>query len=174
MLILSGSPGWGQLKREEKVVKVIAFDAAKRRTGYAYRAGDVWVTGVFAIHEYAKIIDVIKHARLAGCTHAAIEEPFCGRNINTLKGLQDAQSRIAQRCEDAGLEWVGIRATEWQSAQGCLKRGEDTKARAAALARTLDAPPYLSQDEVDAVCLCDYVERNMAAMDGKWKARGRK
>lgn len=150
--------------------KVIAFDAARRCTGYAYRNGKAWKTGVFAIHEYAKITAVIRDACIDGCTHAAIEEPFCGRNISTLKSLQDAFSRIAMYCEGAGLVWAPVRAITWQSSCGISAKCGDTKTQAAAIARLIGAEQYLSADENDAILMCDFAERNAEYLT--WHTRG--
>jgi len=155
-------------------MKAIGFDAARNSTGYAYRNGQIWVTGTFNIYDYAKIIYVIKHACQDGCTHAAIEDPFGGPSISVFKALQDAASRIQQRCEDAGLLCVPIRAIEWQAAQGCLKPRGQTKQLARELAVVLGAESYLTQDEIDAVCLCDYVSQNMGDMEGRWHGLGGK
>ena len=153
-------------------MKIIAFDAAHKRTGYAYRNGTRWVYGVFPIWDCGLIADVISAAVADHVTHAVIEDPYCGMSVTTLKSLQDAASRIAQRCEDAGLLWAPIKAAEWHSAQGCTGKGKETKIKSMALARHLDAPPYLKEDEADAVCLCDYAERNMEALAGRWRTRG--
>ena len=153
-------------------MKVIAFDAARKSTGYAYRNGTIWVTGTFAIHEYARIIDVIKHARMDGCTHAVIEEPFCGPSIGVLKALQDAFSRIAMYCEGAGLVWAPVCAITWQSACGITRKRGDTKAQAAKIAQMIGAEPHLSADENDAVLLADFAERNAGALE--WHGKGGK
>jgi len=155
-------------------MKVIAFDAARRCTGYAYRNSDIWVTGTFNIYDYAKIIYVIKNACINNCTHAAIEDPFRGPSISTFKALEEAASRIQQRCEDAGLLCVRVRAVEWQAAQGCLQPRNQTKQLARELAVVLGAESYLTQDEIDAVCLCDYVAQNMLDMEGRWHGLGGK
>lgn len=152
--------------------KVIAFDAARRSTGYAYRNGVLWVTGTFNIYDYAKIVEVIKHACQDGCTHAAVEVPFYGRNISTLLSLRDAASRISQRCEDAGLLRADVRAITWQSACGITRKRGDTKTQAAAIARLIGAEPYLSADENDAVLLCDFAERNAGVLE--WHGLGGK
>ncbi len=151
------------------MTKIIAFDAARKSTGYAYRNGQIWVTGTFNIYDYAKIIYVIKNACINGCTHAAIEEPFCGRNIATLKSLQDAFSRIAMYCEGAGLLWAPVRAITWQSSCGISAKRGDTKTQAAAIARLIGAP-YLSADENDAILMCDFAERNAEYLT--WHTRG--
>ena len=156
------------------MTKVIAFDAARNSTGYAYRNGLIWVTGTFNIEDYREIIQVIRNACMDGCTHAAVETPFGGPSIAGLIALQDAASRIQQRCEDAGLLCVPVRAIEWQAAQGCLKPRKETKQNARKLAVTLGAESYLTQDEMDAVCLCDYVEQNMPDMEGRWHGLGGK
>lgn len=155
-------------------MKVIAFDAARNSTGYAYLNGVLWVTGTFNIEDYREIIQVIRNACMDGCTHAAVEDPFGGPSIGVFKALQDAASRIQQRCEDAGLLCVPIRAIEWQAAQGCLKPRKETKQNARKLAVTLGANPKASQDEMDAVCLCDYVTQNMPYMEGRWHGKGGK
>lgn len=137
------------------MTKVIAFDAATT-TGFAYRNGTRWIHGHFHIRDYALLNDVIAAARADNVTHAVIEDPYFHANVNTIKILQDAASRIQQRCEDAGILWAEMKASEWQSAQGVKRKGEDTKVNAMVLSRQLDAPPYLTQDEADAVCMCDY------------------
>jgi hypothetical protein len=153
-------------------MKVIAFDAARKSTGYAYRNGVLWVTGTFGIHEYAKIIEVIRNACMDGCTHAAIEDPFGGPSISVLKALQDAFSRIAMHCEGAGLVWAPVRAITWQSACGITRKRGDTKTQAAAIARLIGAEPYLSADENDAVLLADFAERNAGVLE--WHGLGGK
>jgi len=153
------------------MLNVIAFDAARRCTGYAYKnqAGG-WVTGTFNIFEHDKIIRVIKEACMDGVTHAAIEDCYLKNSVSTLKALQDAQSRIAQRCEDAGLLWTPIKAITWQSAYGISAKHGDTKIQAAKMVRLMGAGPYKTTDENDAVILCDYATHNAPLLE--WHGKG--
>lgn len=141
--------------------KIIAFDAAKRRTGYAYRTDGRWITGTFTPLDTPALTQVVRNACKAGCTRAAIENCYVGspRNIATVKALQDAQTRIAVACEMAGLEVVLIYPATWQASYNIGGPSRERKQAALAWARRLGAAPYLSEDEADAVCLCDYAMR---------------
>ena len=147
----------------------IAFDAAKRRTGYAYVGGrhttHWWITGVIDVANTAELAKVIDRAKREGVTRAAIENCYHGRNVHTTKALQEAQTRIRVACEMAGLPVALIYASTWQAAYGITGPSADRKLGAKRIALMLGASDGLSQDEYDAVCLCDYATLNARELE---------
>ena len=147
-------------------MKVIAFDAARRKTGYAYIRGrgstHSWVTGVVDVADTAALAGIIEDANAIGVTKAVIENCYLSdghkRNVYTLKTLQEAQTRIRVACEMAGLDVELVYAQTWQSAYGISGPRPDRKLGAQRVARALGAGD-ITDDEADAVCLCDYAER---------------
>ena len=148
---------------------VIAFDAAKKRTGYAYTGGrgttHWWITGVIDVADTAALAGVIDDAKHEGVTRAVIENCYLGANVHTLKALQEAQTRIRLACEMAGLPVVLVYASTWQAAYGITGPSADRKLGARRVANMLGAPDGLSQDEYDAVCLCDYAMLNARELE---------
>lgn len=148
-------------------MKFVAFDAAKRQTGYAYRGLDgQWVTGVVCPLNTVRLRKIVQNAKRAGATHAAIENCYLGarndekRNVMTLKALQDAQTRIVLALEMNGYEKPKlVYPVSWQSAFGIGGQREDRKRGARRVAAQLGAPELVFDDEADAVCLCVYAER---------------
>lgn len=140
----------------------IAFDAAFVKTGWAYRVPDTegwtWRTGVFCPMECGAktIIRVVHEAASCGIRAAAIEDCYLKFNPATFQKLAAAKARIQLICEFFELEVETFLASEWQSfhringARGARKRGSLKRAR------ELGATVF-TDDEADAVCLCEYV-----------------
>ena len=142
-------------------MKVIAFDTAKRKTGWAYKALDGrWETGVVCVADTGALVDVVKRAQAEGVTHAALEDCYLAKgNVATLKALAAAQGAISTVCKVAGLTVLKpIHAQTWQSAFGITGKRDDRKFGAQRVAHALGAS-RITDDEADAVCLCDYAER---------------
>jgi len=138
--------------------RYIAFDSATT-TGFAYRSGDIWVTGVFNPRDKARMRGVIAEAMQCGVECAVIEDCYKSPSVRTLKVLQDCTTRIAVCCEDFGLYVGYCYPSTWQSACGLKGKRDELKKGAKKLAEILGAV-RVTQDEADAVCLCDYAERN--------------
>jgi hypothetical protein len=146
-----------------RVMKTIAFDAAKRRTGWAFaQAPGVWQTGIVHVADAQALGAILARAKAAGVTRAVIENCYLSqgdkRNVYTLKTLQEAQTRIRVACELAGLDVDLVYAQTWQAAYGIGGKRPDRKLGAQRVAHALGAGA-LSEDEADAVCLADYAER---------------
>jgi len=144
-------------------VKVIGFDAAKRKTGWAYSPiPRHWETGIVEVADSKALNAVIAQAKAAGVTRAALEDCYLGNhtaaNVRTLKALQEAQTRIRVACEQAGLDVELVYAQTWQSAYNITGKRPDRKLGAQRVAHALGAGA-LTEDEADAVCLADYAER---------------
>jgi hypothetical protein len=149
-------------------MKYIAFDAAKKRTGWAYRGVNVpWVTGVVCPDDTVRLGEIIAAAKRAGVVAAVIENCYLGarndekRNIHTLKMLQDAQTRIVLACEMNGLNEPKpklVYPVTWQAAFQIGGRRDDRKLGARRVAKDLGAPELVFDDEADAVCRCVYAE----------------
>ena len=137
---------------------IIAFDAAKRKTGWAFRIGNQWITGIVSPQNTEKLRAVIDLAKSHGATAAVIEDCYCGVNVRTIKALQDAQTRICVFCELAGLAVTLVYPATWHSAYGIHGKSVDCKRAAQLIASRLGAP-NVTEDEADAVCLADYAER---------------
>jgi|GEM_PF-5876398 Holliday junction resolvasome RuvABC endonuclease subunit len=141
----------------------IAFDASRRRTGYAYVAGRTthyWVTGIVDVQDGPALAAVLREALYAGVTAAAIEDCYLGPagNVRALKALQEAQTRISVACEMAGLPVLLVYAQTWQSAFAITGKRPERKLGAQRVALALGAG-NLSEDEADAVCLAEYATR---------------
>lgn len=137
-------------------MKWIGFDTAQQRTGYAYQVGKQWVTGVFKPRDTARLVSIINSAIAQGITHAAVEDPYLGQNVKTLKALQEATVRVVVRCEDAGLDVERYSAQTWQSGFSLAGKRDKRKDGSKRVAIMLGAPEGISEDEADAVCLCEY------------------
>ena len=136
----------------------IAFDAAKKKTGWAFRDGAQWHAGIVDVSDARALADVLARAICAGVKFAVIENCYLGKNVHTLKTLQEAQTRIRVACEMAGLDVDLVYAHTWQAAYGITGKRDDRKLGAMRIARTLGAD-VATEDEADAACLCDYAER---------------
>lgn len=144
-------------------MKVIGFDTAKRRTGWAYSPiPRHWETGIVEVANTKSLNEVVAKAKASGVTHAALEDCYLSqgsqRNVSMLKALQEAQTRIRVACEMAGLEVELVYAQTWQSAYRISGIRKDRKLGAQRVAHALGAGA-LTEDEADAVCLADYAER---------------
>lgn len=144
-------------------MKVIGFDTAKRKTGWAYSPFPKhWETGIVEVADSKALNEVIAQAKAAGVTRAALEDCYLGNhtaaNVRTLKALQEAQTRIKVACEMAGLDVELVYAQTWQSAYGITGKRKERKLGAQRVAHALGAGA-LTEDEADAVCLADYAER---------------
>jgi hypothetical protein len=146
--------------------KVIGFDTAKRKTGWAFSPFPrVWETGIVDVADSKMLAAVLSRAKAAGVTKAAIENCYLDTttddkqraraNVRTLKALQEAQTRIRVACEMAGLKVVLVYAQTWQSAYSITGKRPDRKLGAQRVAHALGAS-QLTDDEADAVCLADY------------------
>ena len=137
----------------------IAFDTSKRSTGYAYRNSEgLWVTGIVKPADTKALRSVVREAVAQGIDAASIEDCYLGtsRNVKTIKALQDAQTRIRVACEIAELTVELVYPTTWQASFGITGKSRDRKLGAQRVASLLDAPEGISEDEVDAVCLCEF------------------
>lgn len=137
---------------------IIAFDAAKKKTGWAMKIDGQWWTGVLSPQDTKKLQYLINWAVSHGATAAVIEDCYCGVNVRTTKALQDAQTRIRVFCELAGLAVTLVYPATWHSAYGIKGKSADCKRAALLIASRLGAP-NVTEDEADAVCLADYAER---------------
>lgn len=152
----------------------IGFDAATV-TGYAYVAGrttQYWVTGVLDALDRMELEHVVQAAVDAGCTHAAIEDPYLGANVATLKKLTRIADRIQSQCERCGMKVLLITAQKWQSALDISGKRADRKLGARRMAAHLTGSEPQTQDEADAVCLT-YVAASNAWLEQQVKERGR-
>lgn len=145
---------------------IIAFDAAKRTTGWAYRKQTPgkppqWITGTLSPRDTQTLIGVVQSAVLAGCSKTVIENCYLGKsgNVHVVKMLQEAQTRIRMACESAGLPVELIYPQTWQSAYGIVGCSQDRKRGAYRVATMLGADSKITNDEADAVCLCDFATR---------------
>ena len=142
-------------------MKFIGFDAALRKTGWAYspRPG-VWNTGIVDVTDGDALAGIIAAAKRDGVARAVIENCYLGPawNVRALKALQEAQTRIKVACEMAGVMPELIYAQTWQAAFGLTGKRPDRKLGAQRVARALGAGD-LTEDEADAVCLADYATR---------------
>lgn len=143
----------------------LAFDAAKRRTGWAYGAPGRWTTGLIDVLDTPALDTLIATVAKLGIRHATVENCYLGGNVVTLKALQEAQTRIVTACERQGLAVDLVYAQTWQSDLGLTGPSEDRKLGAMRIARLLGYTGK-SQDEADAVCLCDYAQRAGLATHG--------
>lgn len=143
----------------------IAFDAAKRCTGWAFRdRSGAWITGVVEPANTGALRLVFVRAIEHGVTHAVIENCFMGRNVHTLKTLQEAQTRITLMCEWYGLPVTLVYPATWQAAFGIGGDSADRKAGALRVANWLGCETK-SPDIADAVCLCDYQTKHGQQME---------
>lgn len=143
-------------------MKFIGFDAAKKRTGWAYSPrARVWSTGIIDVTDGAALAEILDAAKWHGVSRAVIENCYLSqgskRNVYTLKTLQEAQTRIRVACEMAGLPVDLVYAQTWQAAFGITGKRADRKLGAQRVAHALGAGA-LTEDEADAVCLADYAE----------------
>lgn len=141
----------------------IAFDAAKRKTGWAFKGSSAhsWQTGVLAPANTAELISVVAGAFRFGVRHAVIENCYLGkqeRNVRTLKALQEAQTRIRVVCEMYRLSVELVYPSEWQSAFTIVGPRDTRKQLSQRVAAMLGAI-VTTDDEADAVCLCEYATR---------------
>lgn len=144
-------------------MKVLGFDVAKRKTGWAYSPfPQHWETGIVEVADTAALNEVIAQAKAAGVTRAALEDCYLGNhtaaNVRTLKALQEAQTRIRVACEMAGLPVELVYAQTWQAAYNITGKRKDRKLGAQRVAHALGAGA-LTEDEADAVCLAEYATR---------------
>lgn len=144
-------------------MKFIGFDAARRRTGWAFvRCPGVWDTGIVNVADAQGLGAIIARAKAAGVTRAVIENCYLGqgskRNVYTLKTLQEAQTRIRVACEMAGIPVELVYAQTWQAAYNITGKRKDRKLGAQRVAHALGAGA-LTEDEADAVCLAEYATR---------------
>lgn len=152
-------------------MSTLAFDPAKK-TGYAFRAGRLWHTGVVDPRNHAAVLGVCKQAILAGVKLALIEDCYVsqkapepdpvtgkraagGGNVKTLKSLQDKQTRVTVACELAGLQTELTYPVSWQSAFNIRGKREERKRHAKLIAERI-AGRKLTQDEADAVLIAEY------------------
>lgn len=141
-------------------MKVLAFDVAKRKTGWALQPfPGRWETGIVDVADARALAAVIARAQAVGVEKAVLEDCYLDRgNVRTLKALQAAQTRIRVACEMAGLDVELVYAQTWQAAYSITGRRPDRKLGAQRVAHALGAGA-LTEDEADAVCLADYAER---------------
>lgn len=144
-------------------MKTIAFDAAKKRTGWAYSPRPrVWSTGIVDVTDGAAIAEILDAAKWHGVSRAVIENCYLGPegNVRVLKALQEAQTRIRVACEMAGLPVELVYAQTWQAAFGIGGKRAERKLGAQRVAQALcPGMRGLSEDEADAVCLAEYATR---------------
>ena len=142
-------------------MSAIGFDTASR-TGWAYRdRSGLWRVGVCDPTRTLGLQAIIGDAKRCGCTIAAVEDCYLGKNVRTLKKLQDAQTRIVLACEAHGLDVRLIPPQEWQADLGLTGDRDDRKFGAMRIAKILLGKQkiQLTQDMADAVCIADYAER---------------
>lgn len=143
----------------------IAFDAAKRCTGWAFRdRAGAWITGVVKPADTETLREVFVAALSNGVTHAVIEECFMGRNVHTLKTLQEAQTRITMMCEWYGLPVTLVYPATWQAAYGIGGTRWERKLGALRVAKLLGCETE-NRDIADAVCLCEYQTKHGQQME---------
>lgn len=143
-------------------MRFIAFDVALRKTGVAYpNSIRGWNTEVISVHDTTKLDLVIAWAKEThDCVAAAIEDCWLGKNAASFKALAISQGRIVSACERAGLVRIEIvHPSTWQNNYGIsAKNGGDVKLGAMRVAKLLGYGGD-SQDEADAICLCDYAQQ---------------
>lgn len=143
--------------------RYIGLDVAKLKTGWAYMDRQkLWVCGTLSVYT-DELAEVIEAALAEGIVRAAIEDCYLARgtagNVKTLKALQDAQTRACVFCEQAGLDWVLVPATAWQS--GFNLRGDRTsRKRGARKVADLLGSTAKNQDEADASLISEYAWRH--------------
>ena len=140
-------------------MKFIAFDTALRKTGVAYQTLDGhWATAVVDVRDNAALALLLAEAKAEAVTGAVIEDCFFGVNVLTLKRLLEGQTRIRVLCELAGFEVIElIQPSTWQSA---FRIGGDRQSRKVGARYVAKMSGYTgtSEDEADAVCLCEFAQ----------------
>lgn len=137
---------------------ILALDVATR-TGWAYKA-EIWHTGtVDATCEDTRRLTLL-NAQRAGCTHLVVEDCFAGLNVGTFRTLIELQTKWKMDAAYMGYQLCKpVMPSVWQSKilviGGCKPGKGETKQYAAIAARMLGAN-CKTQDECDAVCLCEY------------------
>lgn len=156
---------------ESGFMKPIAFDSANT-TGYAYMANGTWVTGVLDMsgrklkhrkQQWQNMIRIITDAIDSGCDTVVIEDCFIGKGINSFKSQVSTMTRLAVASEFMGILPVFMKPSVWQSASLRTKKHmkhDDLKAASKQLAKVLGAK-NCTEDEADAVCMCDYAANNV-------------
>ena len=143
---------------------IIAFDAATN-TGWAFRYGPgpckgEWNTGVVKPRAWKTLDALLLKAQSHGVTEAVIEDCYLGVNPQTHKVLAIMQGLIIAACDRAGLPYEVIPAATWHDDLRLTGPREDCKRGAMLIAtKYLGASKGITQDEADAVCLCDMAER---------------
>jgi len=139
---------------------VIGLDPGNA-TGWAFRdSAGAWQNGTLAPENFAAVDHVLVSARAAGVTVAAIESPFLGKNVQTLRVLSEIRGRLISACERQGLTIRNVAPLQWKSAMimtpAGMPQGREAQKRAAiAKAKALGASVN-GDDQADAVCLCEY------------------
>lgn len=150
--------------------RILALDIAKGKTGWAYHTDGSWYLGwnwgVLPNQIPANRQRVINCAVEAGCTHAALEDPFIGPNAKSGLDLAKSYGRWEADCERYGLTVIknSLRASDWQRhmlvINGKRAPAGMSKVWAREVAKSLTGYTFREseQDAADAVCLAAYVE----------------
>ena len=143
----------------------IAFDAATK-TGWAFRIYGEWTTGVVDPRNWDAVEKLLLGAMQRGVDHVVIEDCYLGVNPHTHKVLAVVQGLITGACLNVGLPYEIIPAATWHDNFRITGDRVECKRGAMKVATVyLGAPAGISQDEADAVCLCDYMDRVHAATE---------
>lgn len=149
----------GAAKGAGGVTNVIGIDPATR-TGYAYHWGGKWITGVFNPAKRQDAIDAIGAAVESACvTVAYVETGYLGKNPRTLIRLTELRCAVERVLDDYGVTIHHVPATTWQSAFSITGPRADRKAGATHTARVYLGAECTTQDECDAVCICEFGRR---------------
>jgi Holliday junction resolvasome RuvABC endonuclease subunit len=140
-------------------MNIIGIDPAGR-TGFAYKMDGKWVTGTVSAYRWRDLYRQFKLARERGVEQAVMEDCYLGLDLKVLKRLVNIQGRVQSALEEAGIVVRMVTARSWKSAMlrdgGFAVMGRDAqKSRAMVVARRLGANP-VTDDEGDAVCICQY------------------
>jgi hypothetical protein len=138
-------------------MKYIAFDSANA-TGYAYKSGEIWVTGILdmtgktfkkRLDQWRETIRLLAAAKAAGCTVAVVEDCYHAQGMKTFKSLVGTSTRLSVACEFSGLPAILIYPSEWQASAGITGQRKERKEKSIRLAKMLGAN-CVTEDESDA------------------------
>lgn len=142
---------------------VLGLDVAKNKTGWAYMdEKNVWHYGVMDVYD-PNVIEVFEAAE--HCCHiAAIEKPWLHpdpykRNPKTLIELALACGRAQVFAQQYGMRPIMVPAQQWKSSWGLPHNRKESKYACVKLARMLTGADKLTNDEADAILLCEYSRR---------------
>jgi Holliday junction resolvasome RuvABC endonuclease subunit len=129
------------------------------KTGFAVLQGPQLIAyGTIKIDGHSDVTDLVTQLLAHGVKSAAIENVFCGPNVQTAIMLATLRGRLVQELDRAGIAWELVAPSTWRKATFKPKpKTKRKELKSGAINYVSDKyGPLVKEDEADAILIAEW------------------